>query len=1260
MKKQLLYAVLLLFIGFQFSYSNDEGHFFKGFNSSNNVEQCLPPTDPLVSDATSTSVKLSWTKATPTDNTWEVLLIPQFSQTPPQGVPADNPILENGAALISVTGAANKVFSNLTVATNYVYYIRTICSASTKSAWTIAGVFNTVVCDTAQKCTYRFILTNTTNNNWNGGRIQVRQNGVVVATLGTGGVNNLNGIPVALCNSVPFDLFWNLAGTLPNEIGLEIINPFLDVIYTKMPGEGTPLSVIYSNNTLGNCTPPSCSKPSDLVVNNVAQTSAQLSWTETGNATQWEVYLVEEGMPAPVNGTPLNSNLAPYYIANTNENFTISELSVATKYSYYVRSICNADQISTWTILNSKSFITIPANDECSAAIAIPVNPTPQMVQTVSGTTLGGTASAEISTCAGNENDDVWFSFVATNNIHIVKLLNVLGSTTNVRYAVYSGTDCETMTQLFCSATSINLAVISNLIIGSTYKVRVYTNGNNPSQSATFNIGIGTPPPPATNDECINAIPLSVNTLSECVYVTPGNLIGATASLGISNSCVGSEDDDIWFSFIATSDTNVINLLDVEGTTTNLNHSVFSGSCSDLVLLYCSTNNLLSSNYSNYIVGQTYYLRVWSNGSSSEVATFNVCLKPISSCANAAPFCSSSPGAPYIFPNTIGVPNSSQIACLATIPNPTYYTINVNQSGPLNFTIFQNTDISPTGQLLGTNLDVDFVAWGPFATPESCDEIVFAHCPTCPNNTLNPNFYPLGNIIDCSYSPSHTETVSIPNAQAGEYYIILITNFNGSAGFINLFQNNADEPNAGQTSCGDIIQLVAFVDANSNGIKEETESNFVHGNFTFQKNNVGNTYYITNPSGVQNIFDINTTNTYDFNYEINPEYASYYAETPTSFNDLSIQYGSGVQSLYFPITITQTYSDVDVVIVPTGVPRPGFTYTQKIVYRNLGVVSTSGTLNYTKGNANIAITENSIVPTTSTLNGFTFNYIDLAPGESRFINLKMTVPSIPTVNLGDLAASSASISSVENDINVANNTFAISQVVVASYDPNNKTESRGATVNIAQFNQEDYLFYTIRFQNEGNASADTVRIEDLLGSEFNLSSIRMISASHHYSMERINNKLVWTFNKINLFPASTSDLLSQGYVTFKIKLNAGFAVGDVIENTAQIYFDSNPAIITNTFQTTFVPNLSVGTFDLNNLVVYPNPAKEIVYIQLKNSSETLKKIAIYDMIGKTIQNVSGNGGQQSSINVSNLSTGMYMIEITTDSNLKQIRKFIVN
>jgi uncharacterized repeat protein (TIGR01451 family) len=271
----------------------------------------------------------------------------------------------------------------------------------------------------------------------------------------------------------------------------------------------------------------------------------------------------------------------------------------------------------------------------------------------------------------------------------------------------------------------------------------------------------------------------------------------------------------------------------------------------------------------------------------------------------------------------------------------------------------------------------------------------------------------------------------------------------------------------------------------------------------------------------------------------------------------------------------------------------------------------------------------------------------------------MSIPDVPTVNLGDLLTDSASVSAPANDINMSNNTFSNAQVVVASYDPNDVMEAHGGKIQFNQFTADDYLYYTIRFQNTGTANAINIRVEDVLDSRLDETSLRMISTSHDYILERVNNNLVWKFNYINLVGILQNEELSKGYITFKIKLKPGFAVGDIIPNAASIYFDSNPAIVTNTFNTEFVASLSNASFTDNNILIYPNPAHNLVQINLQNTTETLESITIYDVLGKTINKITNLSTNQVSLDVSNLSKGVYLVEITSEHNLKLIKKLIV-
>lgn len=461
------------------------------------------------------------------------------------------------------------------------------------------------------------------------------------------------------------------------------------------------------------------------------------------------------------------------------------------------------------------------------------------------------------------------------------------------------------------------------------------------------------------------------------------------------------------------------------------------------------------------------------------------------------------------------------------------------------------------------------------------------------------------------------------------------------------------------TPDADKIILMAFVDSNNNGTKEADEATFSHGSFMYDMNDAGTPMMAYSPTGQYALYDTNPSNSYDFTYQLDSSYAPYYSAGTTNYSNVTIPVGSSYQMLYFPITITQGYNDVTVSIVSQNPPpRPGFTYTNKVIYRNLGLTPTSGTLTFTKGSA-VTISAISQTGTVATSNGFTYAFTNLAPNETRFMYVTMQVPTIPTVALGDIVTNSTSVSAPADDINLDNNTFSISQTIVGSYDPNDKMESHGGRIFIDDYDANDYLFYTIRFQNEGTANAEFVIIDDVLDAQIDESTIQMINASHNYVMTRMNNQVSWEFRNINLPPKSINEPESMGYVFFKVKLKPGIEVGDIVPNTANIFFDFNPAIVTNTFNTEFVAPLSTVTFSDENFALYPNPAKSSVTIELQNATETIQSITITDVLGKMIRSIEDTTNQNT-IDVSDLTNGVYFIEITTNSNLKQVRKLVKN
>ncbi len=300
---------------------------------------------------------------------------------------------------------------------------------------------------------------------------------------------------------------------------------------------------------------------------------------------------------------------------------------------------------------------------------------------------------------------------------------------------------------------------------------------------------------PPENDNPCNATIAVVNADQSCDMVTAGSLIEATDSGVPNGSCGGNPDDDVWFQFTALNEVQLISLVNIAGGGFNTDHALYEGDCDNLVEMECTDGT--ASVTPQLVVGNTYYVRVFSGGNDAETTTFDLCIKEAPTniiCENAENFCAE-PGGALTTSNIIGIPDPTDIACLGSAPNPTWNIIQIGDPGLIEIEISQVDDN-------GNGLDVDFVLWGPFPDLEdACDGLDFG-CPTpgdCPNNTGDPNFYPFGNIVDCSYSFVSVENLTIDNAQTGEIYLLLVTNFSDDPGIISISQTN----NGGATD-GDI------------------------------------------------------------------------------------------------------------------------------------------------------------------------------------------------------------------------------------------------------------------------------------------------------------------------------------------------------------------------------------------------------------------------------------------------------------------------
>jgi len=154
------------------------------------------------------------------------------------------------------------------------------------------------------------------------------------------------------------------------------------------------------------------------------------------------------------------------------------------------------------------------------------------------------------------------------------------------------------------------------------------------------------------------------------------------------------------------------------------------------------------------------------------------------------------------------------------------------------------------------------------------------------------------------------------------------------------------------------------------------------------------------------------------------------------------------------------------------------------------------------------------------------------------------------------------------------NAVNVAGPISCSYDPNDKwVEPRGCGLP-GLVRPGTRLTYKVRFQNLGNAPAHDIVVRDTLDADLDLTTLDVLDASHPVTGVALDadGLLSWSFIGIEL-PDSTSDEPgSHGFVTFAANPKPGLPSGTEITNTASIYFDFNPAVVTNTVVNTLTDN----------------------------------------------------------------------------------------
>ena len=425
-----------------------------------------------------------------------------------------------------------------------------------------------------------------------------------------------------------------------------------------------------------------------------------------------------------------------------------------------------------------------------------------------------------------------------------------------------------------------------------------------------------------------------------------------------------------------------------------------------------------------------------------------------------------------------------------------------------------------------------------------------------------------------------------------------------------------------------------FMDRNKNQIFDSLDYPIKNGVVT---TSMFNSYSVSDFSGNYNVYiNPNIKDTIQVSTEF--KYATYNPKFHSIEPTLNLKRD-------FSLTLPENLQDLLVNVTAITPPRSGFTNSYLLTYKNAGAITKSGKVAFTY-NAKQTYVEATQAPTSNANNTLSWDYANLQPNETR--TLKVTFKTAADVPIRTQLTNVATIEPIATDTFKTDNVDSLFQIVVGSYDPNDKQVSFLNTrqaPSVIDPNTE--MTYTIRFQNTGNYQADFVRVTDTLSDKLDLTTLRVLATSHNYALSVKNkNVLQFEFNPIYLPDSTTNEKESHGFIKFAIKPKKTLTKDEVIKNTAYIFFDYNPAIITNTVETAnqkvnglFTPSV------LESLSVFPNPTNGEISFSLDKYQGKALSINVYSIDGKLMMNKHTVGEAVNRINGESLRNGLYVLQV---------------
>lgn len=371
-----------------------------------------------------------------------------------------------------------------------------------------------------------------------------------------------------------------------------------------------------------------------------------------------------------------------------------------------------------------------------------------------------------------------------------------------------------------------------------------------------------------------------------------------------------------------------------------------------------------------------------------------------------------------------------------------------------------------------------------------------------------------------------------------------------------------------------------------------------------------------------------------------------FAGAPLAYTGINTSPGGYYQNYNFGIGISSSYMDVTVDLIPTS----PVTNTTKAQYTLL----TTSLGPYTTYFAHSLVTDGIMSLDSGSASAFTYDAATHTTTWGTILGSFGQLVSQAAYNVSPLATINQNVYNTATssivfgtDANPNNNTDSAHQIVVASYDPNNKLSDDCGNGPEGFTDAGKKIKFVINFQNTGTYYAMNIVVKDILDSNFDINTFRYVGSSHQAVCDAkvVGDSIYFRFTNIKL-PYTEPD--SHGWVAFEVQIKPNLPAGTQLHNTAAIYFDHNEPVITNTtLHTIGSPTAIINLNSNDKLVAIPNPFTTAFTIGTNSLTQDEYTYTLSNLLGQVLLSGTASGNAPLTIQRNAMPAGTYIVSVYT-------------